>query len=245
LMDDWFSVPSLREVAESRVRLASLVVVPTEPLAMRVSEIAPEARVVVLEEPVDIDRLAPRRLPEPSSQPVIVWCGNPYNLKELPNAGAILKEVHSTVPFIFRVVSGQTKPKLDLPIPWEWTAYNYQREASMICDAAAGLAPLEDSTYARSKGTYKIKTYYAAGVPPVASAVGYHCKLIEQGATGFLVSSRDEWVEALLTLLRDPSLAARLKAAAREEAISKYSHSAVIPAWAECLRSHFPALIRA
>ena len=116
------------------------------------------------------------------------------------------------------------------------------KKVGLIFCAVAGLAPLEDSAYARCKGTNKIKTYLATGVPPVASDVGYHRKLVRHGETGFLVNTSDEWVEALLTLLRDPALVARAKAAARHDAVSKYSHTALIPKWAESLRQHFPTI---
>jgi glycosyltransferase involved in cell wall biosynthesis len=108
--------------------------------------------------------------------------------------------------------------------------------------AWAGLSPLADSTYARCKGTFKVKVYMAAGLPSVASSVGYHRELIRHGETGYLATSEEDWVEALLALLRDPARARRVGEAARADAVARFSHRQLMPIWAQKLRQHFPSL---
>jgi glycosyltransferase involved in cell wall biosynthesis len=242
LLDDWFSHAHLRKLVEARIPLAHLVAVTTDALRNRLLQFFPKSTVITIEEPVDVERLTPSFPSVQGKRSLVVWCGNPYNLKDLANMESILKDVYEQIPFDFRIISGHKRPRLTLSIPWEWVAYDYKRESNLISGAVAGLAPLSDSTYARCKGAYKIKTYLASGVPPVASNVGYHKSLIKNGETGFLVNTRDQWKEALITLLRDSALAARVKRAARQEAVAKYSHEAVIPAWAAALRTHFPQI---
>ena len=235
LLDDWFSVDSLRALALARLPLADLVVVPTPPLVGRVREFAPQARVLCLEEPIDIDRLAPTQ-PEGARLPLLAWSGNPNNLKEVPNCARALERVHREVPFQLRVISGQSRPAFSLPIPWEWHAYDASREAALLAGASAGLAPMLDTPYARCKGSYKVKTYLAAGLPVVASPVGHQAMIVEHGCEGFLVQTEDEWVEALLTLLRDPARAAAMGKAARHTAETRFSHAVLMPQWAAGLR---------
>ena len=235
LLDDWFSVDSLRELALARLPLADLVVVPTPPLQRRVLEFAPQARVLCLEEPIDIDRLAPSQ-PAGGREPLLVWCGNPSNLKEVPNCAQALERVYREIPFRLRIITGQSRPAISLPIPWEWHPYESNSEAALLAGASAGLAPLLDTPYARCKGSYKVKTYLAAGLPVVASPVGHQAVIVEHGRAGFLVQTEEEWVEALLTLLRDPTRVEAMGKAARHTAETRFSHAVLMPQWAAGLR---------
>lgn len=243
MADDWLSVPALEKLARARLPIAQMIAVPTEGLVERVSSEFPNAPVELLEEPVDVERLAPPIEPPKQGEfPMVVWCGNPHNLRELPDCDRILTRVYAEVPFCFRVISGIAKPDLQFGIPWEWKPYSYAGEAAMLHGAAAGLVPVRDSAYARCKGTYKPKTYLAAGVPPVASPVGYNKRVVRHGENGFLADSVDDWVSSLLLLLRDESLARKMSTVARADAIARFSHQALIPRWAETLKKHFPRL---
>jgi len=242
LQDDWFSLPNLREVAAPRVGLASLVVVPTEPLKERILGLFPDAKVLVLEEPIDVERLKPSDTDPPSGLPFLVWTGHVASMTDLKEYAAILERVYARYPFKLRIVSGQHKPTLTATFPWEWLSFDSGRESEALSGAAAGLAPLEDGSYARCKGGYKVKTYLAAGIPVVASPVGHHCNLIRSGENGILASTADEWVEALSKLLTDSDFGRRLELAARESAVAHYSHEILMPVWADKLRQALPEL---
>jgi len=54
------------------------------------------------------------------------------------------------------------------------------------------------------KGTFKLVQYMAMGVVSVSSYMTYCEKLIQDGSSGFLVYTEDEWVEKLLQALRLP-----------------------------------------
>jgi glycosyltransferase involved in cell wall biosynthesis len=56
----------------------------------------------------------------------------------------------------------------------------------------------------------------ACGVPVVASAVGVNEEIIEDGTTGFLARSEDEWVEKLSLLIQDAPLRQKLGLAGRQ-----------------------------
>jgi glycosyltransferase involved in cell wall biosynthesis len=243
LLDDWFSVDGLRELALARLPLANLVVVPTSSLGTRVLEFAPATKVLRLEEPIDVDRFAPIHF-EASREPMLVWCGNPNNLKEVPNCAHALERVYREVPFRLRIITGQARPALTLPVPWEWHAYDDNREAELMAGASAGLAPLLDTPYARCKGSYKVKTYLAAGLPPVASPVGHQANIVEHGCDGFLAETETDWVEALMTLLRDPERAATMGQAARQKAERQFSHAVLMPQWAEQLSNELGHVAR-
>jgi glycosyltransferase involved in cell wall biosynthesis len=63
----------------------------------------------------------------------------------------------------------------------------------------------------------------AMGVPPVCSAIGANCEVIEHGKNGFLATTPEEWVRCLEFLIDDPSLRERLGRQARKTVEEKYS----------------------
>ena len=73
----------------------------------------------------------------------------------------------------------------------------------------------------------------AAGLPIVASAVGGILELIDDGRTGLLAATGDAraLADRIGRLMNDPALAARLGAAAREDARARYSFERMISAF--------------
>lgn len=242
MLDDWFSIPYLRPIAEARIPLADLVVVPTAGIRDQISRHFPSARVEVLEEPVDIERLCPSEESSDQGPPWLVWCGGVNNQKDLTMLSWIVEKLATHAPFRLRMIAGRRRPELSLPVPWEWRPYDYAREREDLAGAVAGLAPLQKSPYADCKGTYKVKTYMACGVPPVASPVGHALRLIRHGENGFLPASKEEWVEVLLKLVQDATFARKMSAQARRDAVEKYSHEALMTIWASQLKQYFPQL---
>ncbi|MBN1269167.1 MAG: hypothetical protein JXB04_06225 [Kiritimatiellae bacterium] len=243
IQDDWFSSPTYGRWASARVPLADLVVVPTAALRERVLELFPGAAVEVLEEPVDIERLRPSVAHRAAAEPLVVWCGNPYNFREIGMVAPALEAVCRKIPFRFRIVGGDRRPDITLRVPWEWFAYDFGAEGSLLDGAVAGLAPLEDSLFARCKGAYKVKTYLAAGIPPIVSPVGYQRDLVECSRAGFLARTDTEWISALSALVGDAAAATENASRARRFAETHLAHSVVIPAWRDVLSAHFPGLL--
>lgn len=79
---------------------------------------------------------------------------------------------------------------------------------------------------------------FAAGVPVVSTNAGGIPWVIRDGENGLLVERNDDaaLADAALRLLADPALAARLTAAARVEALTRYSWEAVERQWVELYR---------
>lgn len=240
LEDDYFSDLKLKTTAEARIRLAHLVVTVTPVLRDKISQMFPDIPVIALEEPIDTERLKPKELPKNQIKPLVFWCGRPWNLNKLLMLNDILQKVYHDIQFTLRIITGVQKPEIALPIPWHWVPYDPMREAEYAVGAVAALAPLEDTPYNACKGNYKVKTYMALGVPPLASPVGYNIHLIKHGETGFLPNSEAEWESALRTLLQDGSFAANVGAAARLDIMKRYSYKALMPIWADALRKALP-----
>ena len=72
--------------------------------------------------------------------------------------------------------------------------------------------------------------YMCAGLPVVASAVGGNAEIVRDGVTGLLVPAQDSaaLANALLKLLRDPSLAQRLAKGSHEFVIKNFSFERLV-----------------
>ena len=237
LHDDWFSVPGWREAALDRARLADVVGGLTPGLVESIKKTCRFASPALLRGPIDVDRLYPAKKTKVPEQPKVVWTGNPANLKEIPNVRTLLAAVYRKKSFNFTIISGSKRPLVDLPIPWSWLPYDALKEAERIGGACAGLAPLEDTPYGHCKDVYKVKTYMACGVPPIATAIGNNLDVIRDGKTGYLVSSTEEWEARLLELVSNPEKPKMMGAAAREDCVNRFSHAAIIPEWIEVLEA--------
>jgi glycosyltransferase involved in cell wall biosynthesis len=92
----------------------------------------------------------------------------------------------------------------------------------------------------RSEGmSNAVLEYMAAGRPIVATAVGGNVELIDDGETGLLVPPDDSraFASAIVRVLKDRALAARLGAAARRRAIERHSREAMVRRFEEFYES--------
>jgi glycosyltransferase involved in cell wall biosynthesis len=98
------------------------------------------------------------------------------------------------------------------------------------CLAAFDIAVLASQSESFSNSLIE---YMAAGKPIVASAVGGNIEAIQDGRSGLLfdVTDRGALKQAISRLVNDRSLADRLAAEARREAVAKY-------AWQSCVAAH-------
>lgn len=234
IMDDWLDVPNLREATIRRAVLSDLIVVPTPVLYEKIQRTFPQKNVVRLEEPIDVDRVFPQDTTPLRDAigniPVIVWTGNPGNLQLLEQMTDILALLSKKARFRLRVVS-DVAPLKGFPFEWEWKKYNYANESAVLAGAVAGLAPLNDLPFDKAKGIYKVKTYMAAGIPPVGSAIGYQTQLVSHGETGFLCSSQSDWIDGLILLLTNNDRRVKMSSNARNAALRTFSHDAVAKEW--------------
>lgn len=88
-----------------------------------------------------------------------------------------------------------------------WTGY-----PKLLCEQKwdIGIAPLVDDAFTRGKSHIKWMEYTMAGIPTVASPTYPYSQpifgvpTIEDGKTGFLCRSTDEWVMVLSSLIENP-----------------------------------------
>ena len=76
--------------------------------------------------------------------------------------------------------------------------------------------------WAKGKSGGKARTYMAAGVVPVVTAIGYNLELVRDGETGFLCTTENDWHNALTKLIKDAKLRHTMAKAARAEVESRF-----------------------
>jgi glycosyltransferase involved in cell wall biosynthesis len=92
--------------------------------------------------------------------------------------------------------------------------------------------PLDDTRFARGKGSFKIIQYMGAGLPSIASSVGFNKQVIVDGETGYLVGCSEDWIEAILRLSEDRSFWNTMSGDARKRWEAEYSYNANLAALA-------------
>jgi glycosyltransferase involved in cell wall biosynthesis len=98
-----------------------------------------------------------------------------------------------------------------------------ETELEELSQMGIGIAPLPDTAWERGKCGVKLLQYMACGIPVVASPVGVHNAIIQQGVNGFFARDTEEWRKALGDLIADPQLCQQLGEAGRETVLKRFS----------------------
>lgn len=83
---------------------------------------------------------------------------------------------------------------------------DWQELPQLIASVDINIAPLEQSIFNEAKSENKWVEAALVKVPTVASKVGAFDRMIEDGVTGFLCDTSDEWIRALENLILDENL---------------------------------------
>jgi glycosyltransferase involved in cell wall biosynthesis len=89
--------------------------------------------------------------------------------------------------------------------------------------------PMPDTDWTRGKCGFKALLYMSVGLPSVCSPVGITTDIIQDGQSGYLATTTDEWVEKLSRLIEDETLRREIGLAGRTAVVEKYSVHAQAP----------------
>ena len=204
--------------------LANHLLPSTEYLASKCS--GSSLPITVLPTPVDIDKFNSVTRVRTDAVHAVGWVGTGGNQCYLEAVVPALRKIQAQYDCPFVVVSEYDFCVQELNvINFRWTL---TEEASIMQKFHIGIMPLDDSDYARGKAGYKILQYWAAGLPVVASPVGFNAVLVEHGRDGFLAETEEEWVRYLTLLLQSPSLRAELGTAGHRKVKDNFSPDALV-----------------
>jgi glycosyltransferase involved in cell wall biosynthesis len=153
---------------------------------------------------------------------VVGWTGTHSTLKYLYDSTETLKRIESQFDNVEFMVIADQRPNLPLKnisfVPW-----NYDTEIRDLMNFDIGIMPLPDDKWAKGKCGFKALQYMALKVQAIASPVGVNVEIIDHGKNGFLCSTQEEWIAAIATLIRDPSLRRTMGELGRQKVIDRYS----------------------
>jgi glycosyltransferase involved in cell wall biosynthesis len=183
-------------------------------------------RVVILPTPVDLHRYCVRPYGAGLSETVTLgWVGTRGNLKYLKDLTPVLQRLTEQYPTL------RMKVVCDAPFSIPGVSVTHkpwalEEEARDLQNFDIGIMPLPDNPWTRGKCGYKILQYMAAGVPTVASPVGFNRQIIQEGVNGFLASTTEEWFLKLSLCIRDSKLREQIGMNGRKTVESEYALSA-------------------
>ena len=156
----------------------------------------------------------------------IVWSGTSSNLDNIRRIVPYLEEyakkssvkvklfIVCNVPFWYEAKNDRLSV----------ISYKWSRSVAIKCISRAhiGIMPLFDNEFTRGKGGFKLIQYMAAGVPVVASPVGFNCEIVKD-TFGVLCNDKDIF-DAFNKILKDPDTWADMAAASYNEYVNNYSY---------------------
>ncbi len=179
------------------------------------------ARTTDISSTIDTETYVARSRYETDGPIVLGWSGSHSTSAYLKLLGPALRRLRERRDFRLLVIGDPAFRLEGLEVealPW--------REATEVRDLSridVGLYPLPDEQWVYGKSGLKALQYMALGIPTVATAIGANFRVIEDGVSGFLVRTEDEWLERLERLCGDARLRERIGRAGRARVDERFS----------------------
>ena len=175
--------------------------------------------------------------PRPDRPFVICWTGSTTTLVHFEHARPALEELARRLPLAVKIICNNPPEQPVAGAEMRFVPWSADSEAREIADTHVGIMPLPDNEFCRGKCGLKALQCMAAARPVIASPVGVNTAIVQHGRNGFLASTTEEFVEALLQLASSPQLRAKLGAAAYETVRADYSATVGASKFAAVVRS--------
>lgn len=187
---------------------------------------------------VDLARYAPKRR-SAGEQVTVGWIGSPATAPYLQPLFPALGELGGSIAM--RALAIGANPEQVAGTLFEPVAWHEETEVGDLSRCDIGIMPLRDTPWEQGKCGYKLIQYMALGLPVVASAVGANNQIVSHGVDGFLVTSPQEWSDALALLAQDPDMRQRMGEAGRRKVEQSYSLQGQAPRLVAMLQALMPA----
>lgn len=160
---------------------------------------------------------------------VVGWIGSTSTWKYVRPMLPVIEQLCADGRLNFLAVGGGREAEQDLFNGMTCREWSEEREIADVQAMDIGIMPLPDEPWARGKCGYKLIQYMACGLPVVASPVGVNASIVRNRESGFLVTTSEEWRNALQRLADDWHLRATFGAKGRERAVRDYSLESQAP----------------
>ncbi|GIW99747.1 MAG: glycosyl transferase [Pirellulaceae bacterium] len=194
------------------------------------------ANAITLEVAENTSRFLPRSRRSGDAPVTIGWLGSPSTVKYLNLVAPVLRQLAADFPQLRFIQMGGGDFTMH-GVPWESREWSLGSEVEALHEFDIGLMPLPDEEWALGKSGGKARTYMAAGVVPVCSALGYNLQLIQHGKTGFLCTTLNQWKQTLNELIANAELRHNIGQQAQQEVKHRFAPETIAGELARALRS--------
>ncbi len=184
---------------------------------------------------IDTDSYQPVNPYENNRKLTLGWSGSHSTAGYLHLLTDVLQAIYKEQPFRL-LVMGDKDFKME-GVEVEAHAWSAEGEIPTLQQIDIGLYPLPDEQWVLGKSGLKALQYMSLGIPTVATAIGANYRVIEDGISGFLVKTPEEWKEKLRLLMQDADLRKRIGKAAQERVEQHYSIKSTAPVYIDILTS--------
>lgn len=166
---------------------------------------------------------------------IIGWIGSRSTSKYLEEIASSLANVCSDDKASVRLIgSGDIKLQ---DVPFEHISWDEETEIGLIKSFDVGIMPLPDELWERGKCGFKLIQYMACGLPVVASPVGVNADIIDSGVNGYLASTQEDWLKALITLRDNKDLRIQMGNEGKKKVQKKYCYQVTATRMAQIIKS--------
>ena len=185
------------------------------------------ANVYLIPDALDSDKYSNKENYDSGEKIIIGWTGSPATMKFLDVISGCLQKMAKETPIILRCIGISNFNIAGVEV--ENIKWEEEKEPGVIKTFDIGIMPLTDDPFSRGKSGLKIIQYFAAGIPAVASPVGWNKNIIINGENGFLANSEAEWEKYLKLLIEDKKLREIIGQAGRRAFEKKFIFSKIAP----------------
>jgi glycosyltransferase involved in cell wall biosynthesis len=157
----------------------------------------------------------------------IGWIGTPGTQFYLDDIKSVLSDFCGEKNARVVVIGG--REQTDAGDVFERVPWTEESETRNLRSLDVGIMPLRDGCWEKGKCGYKIVQYMACGIPVIASNVGANKTIIDDGVDGFLVSSKQEWADALEGIMSDKRLMKSMGFSGRNKVEREYCTQVIAP----------------
>jgi glycosyltransferase involved in cell wall biosynthesis len=222
--------PSRKPLIDAILARAALVVAGNGHLADYARHLNP--RVMVIPSVVDTDLYLPR--PDASGEEedrvVVGWIGSDPNRGDLAPLEPVFDWLGRRYGdcVVLRTV-GRRPFESETSLAREFVPWTLEGSLAALQGFDIGIMPLDDTAWNRGKCGFKLIEYMAVSIPAVASPVGVNTEIVQDGQTGYLATTLEEWQDRLALLIEDASMRRKMGQLGRERVERSYSIKAALP----------------
>lgn len=164
----------------------------------------------------------------------IIWIGMHVNIMYVFEIKDILKAIMEETGAKLKIITSpllfESHPELrdGIPLKIDFITWDLKTIWHELLKADIGIAPLFKYIW---KSPNKVVTYWAAGLPVVASPSQAYSNIIKTGRDGFFASNEEEWRASLLALIHDPQLRNRIGGNGYQKAVHTFSIHKIAEQW--------------